>query len=112
MTLAFSDQVRTFIWLVERASSVSLPIARSCLGLIHMLTPDREALALVVESDMEARSLVMANASTGNVQVDAAWTFDYLSTFLRGHLQPSYASWCYVQHSPWFLLGHKVTGIH
>ena len=72
ITLAFSDRIRTFTWLVERASSVSLPIARSCLGLIHFLTPDREALALVVESDLEARSLVMANASTGSIQVDAA----------------------------------------
>ena len=72
VTLAFSDRIRTFTWLVERASTVALPIARTCIGLLQMLTPDREALALVVEGDMEARSLVMANASTGSAQIDAA----------------------------------------
>ena len=72
LTLAFSDKMRTFAWLVEKLICTSLTAARNQLGLIHMLTPSRDALALVSEFDKDAMVLVMSNSSSGTAQLDAS----------------------------------------
>ena len=72
ITLAFSDKLRTFTWLTERLICTSLAAARNRLGLLHMLTPFRDALALVSESDKDAMVLVMSNSSSGTAQLDAS----------------------------------------
>ena len=72
ITLAFSDRFRTFNWLVEKLVSTSRAGAQSVLGLMHFLTPDRDALALVAEGDNEAKTLLMSNATSAAAQLDAS----------------------------------------
>ena len=71
-TLAFSDRVRTFAWLVEKLRTTNLKTVQNTLGLIQFLTPDREALAEVTEGDLQVKSLIMANVSSNSAQIDAA----------------------------------------
>lgn len=72
LTLAFSDKMRTFAWLIEKLICTSQTAARNQLGLIHMLTPSRDALALVSEFDKDAMILVMSNSTSGTAQLDAS----------------------------------------
>ena len=71
-TLALSDKIRTFGWLTEKLIVTSSVGARALLGLIHLLTPSREALALVAESDKDAMALVMSNSASSSAQLDAS----------------------------------------
>lgn len=72
ITLAFSDRVRTFSWLSERLVSTSHVGAKGTLGLLQLLTPDRDALAVVAEGDHEAATLLMANSTSSSAQLDAS----------------------------------------
>jgi hypothetical protein len=86
ITLAFSDRLRTFTWLSEKLANSSAAGARSSLGLMQFLTPDREALALVAEGDREAATLLMSNSSNSSAQLDASkssklYTGGRLTTF-------------------------------
>lgn len=71
-TLAFSDQVRIFSFPDERLGTTSAVRAKDVLGFLHFLTPTREALHAVVESDNQAKSIVLANAGSGSAALDAA----------------------------------------
>ena len=72
VTLAFSDGLRVAIWLVEKLRATSHTAAQNCIGMLQFLTPDRDALSVVVEGDLQVRSLIMANASSGSAQIDAS----------------------------------------
>lgn len=72
ITLAFSDRVRTFLWLGEKLITTSSVGAKASLGLLQFLTPDRDALAVVVEGDQAAATLLMANSTNGTAQLDAS----------------------------------------
>jgi hypothetical protein len=72
ITLAFSDRVRTFNWLLDKLVCTKLPIAQASLSLLHFLTPDRNALALVTEGDQEAATLLMSNSTSSTAQLDAS----------------------------------------
>ena len=72
ITLAFSDRVRTYTWLMEKLITTSPAGARVALNLIHTLTPDRDSLAVVSESDQGAVTLVMSNSASGTAQLDAS----------------------------------------
>ena len=72
VTLALSNLVRTFGFLSEKLVSTSYIGAQSSLNLIHFLTPEREALALVAESDREATTLLMSNSTSSTAQLDAS----------------------------------------
>jgi len=80
ITLSFSDRVRTFTWLVEKLVSTSLPSARSVLGLLQFLTPDREALGIVAQGDQEAVTLLMSNSTSSTAQLDASKASKLYST--------------------------------
>lgn len=72
ITLAFSDRVRCFGWLHEKLISTSHAGAKSSLGLLQLLTPERCALAIVAECDLEAATLLMSNSSSSTAQLDAS----------------------------------------
>ena len=72
ITLAFSDRIRTYTWLMEKLITTSMAGARVSLGLMHMLTPDRDSLAVVSESDKGAVTLVMSNSANTTAQLDAS----------------------------------------
>lgn len=72
ITLAFSDKLRCFNLLDDKLITTSLAGARAKLGLLHMLTPNRDALASVAELDKESLALVMANSTSSSAQLDAS----------------------------------------
>jgi hypothetical protein len=72
ITLAFSDRLRTFAWLHDKLVSTSHVGAKSMLGLLQLLTPDRDALAVVAEGDQEATTLLMSNSTSSSAQLDAS----------------------------------------
>jgi hypothetical protein len=72
ITLAFSDRVRTFGFLSEKLVCTSQAGAKTTLGLLQFLTPDRDALAAVVEGDQEAAALLMSNSTSSTAQLDAS----------------------------------------
>ena len=59
-------------FLSEKLVSTSYLGAQSSLNLIHFLTPEREALALVAEGDREATALLMSNSTSSTAQLDAS----------------------------------------
>jgi hypothetical protein len=72
ITLAFSDRVRTFAWLVESLRITSFPTAQNLLGFLQFLTPDQEGLAGVAGTDTQVKSLIMANSLSSSAQLDAS----------------------------------------
>ena len=72
MTVAFSDRVRTYGLLTDKLVTVSLTGAQNQLGLIHFLTPDRTALALVAACDQGAATLLMSNSTSSTAMLDAS----------------------------------------
>jgi hypothetical protein len=72
ITLAFSDRVRTFGFLSEKLILTSHVGAKGLLGLLQLLTPERDALAAVAEGDQEAATLLMSNSTSGSAQLDAS----------------------------------------
>ena len=72
ITLAFSDRVRTFAWLTEKLVSTSFAGAKAVLGMLQFLTPERDSLAFVAESDKEASTLLMSNSDSGTARLDAS----------------------------------------
>lgn len=72
ITLAFSDRLRTFTWLSEKLICTSPAGAKATLGLLQLLTPDRDALAIVAEGDQEATTLLMSNSTSSTAQLDAS----------------------------------------
>jgi hypothetical protein len=72
VTLAFSNRLRTFLWLVEPLNATTKEMASNLLGFLQFLSPDRVALSAVVTADSDAKSLIMANAGNANAQLDAS----------------------------------------
>jgi hypothetical protein len=94
VTLAFSDRLRTCSWLVEKLVSTSVEGARSVLGLLQFLTPDREALALVAEGDNEAKTLLMSNSSNSTAQLDASKASKLYCSGRLSTFRHSYEAFC------------------
>lgn len=72
VTLAYSDRFRAFFWLMERIHATSKVSAHSTLGLMQHLTPDRSALAIISEGDSQVKSMILANATHSQTQIDAS----------------------------------------
>jgi hypothetical protein len=72
ITLAFSDRMRIFGFLSEKLINTTHIGAKGSLGLLHLLTPDRSALAAVLEGEQEAAALLMSNSSSSTAQLDAS----------------------------------------
>lgn len=72
MTVAFSDRVRTYSLLADRLVATSFTGAQNQLGLLHFLTPDRAALALVAACDSDAATLLMSNSTSSTAMLDAS----------------------------------------
>jgi hypothetical protein len=72
ITLAFSDRMRVFGFLSEKLINTTHLGAKGALGLLHLLTPDRVALAAVLEGEQEAAALLMSNSSSSTAQLDAS----------------------------------------
>ena len=64
------------------------------LGFLQFLTPDREALAAVVEGDLDARTLVMANASSNSAQLDACKASKMYCSGRLSTFRHSYEAFC------------------
>jgi hypothetical protein len=72
VTLAYSDRLRACMWLVERLHATSKAGGQTHLGLLQHLTPDRSALSVVNEGDAQVKSMILANASHSQTQIDAS----------------------------------------
>ena len=94
VTLAFSDRLRATVWLVEKLRATSLTAAKNCIGLLQFLTPDRDALASVVEGDLQVHSLVMANVSSNSAQIDASKSSKMYSAGRLETFRHSYEAFC------------------
>jgi hypothetical protein len=86
ITLAFSERIRVFGFLTEKLVNTTHTGAKSQLGLLQLLTPDRAALAVVLEGELEAAHLLMSNSTSGAAQLDASkasklYCLGRLSTF-------------------------------
>jgi hypothetical protein len=86
ITLAFSERIRVFGFLTEKLISTTHTGAKAQLGLLQLLTPDRAALAVVLEGELEAAHLLMSNTTSGAAQLDASkasklYCLGRLSTF-------------------------------
>lgn len=94
ITLAFSDRVRIFCWLSEKLVSTSHPGAKATLGLLQFLTPDRVALAVVAEGDLEAATLLMSNSSSSTAQLDASKSSQLYCDGRLSSFRHSYEAFC------------------
>jgi len=63
VTLAFSDRLRTFQFVVDRLVSLTKVHAQTNLGLLQFLTSIRTSLAHVAEGDAAVKIMVMPNTS-------------------------------------------------
>jgi hypothetical protein len=63
-TMAFSDRTCTMNILSDELVTTPLAAAHDTLGLMHMLTPNLEALPCVAEGDHKASTLLMANGTS------------------------------------------------
>jgi hypothetical protein len=84
VTVAFSDRVRTYGFLTDKLVRVTYETARNQLGLLQLLTPDQEALALAAECDQDAAALLMSNSSSSSAMLDASKSS---KMYCGGHLR-------------------------
>jgi hypothetical protein len=84
ITVAFSDRIRTYAWLDEKMVIAEDTHAKSKLGMLQFLTPDRAGLAVVVDSDRDAATLLMSNSSSSTAQLDASKSS---KLYCGGHLR-------------------------
>ena len=94
VTLAFSDRVRAFRWVVEQLRIISHTSAKDNLGMLQFLSPDRATLACVAEGDSDVKTLVMANASSNSAQLDASKASKMYSGGRLTTFRHSYEAFC------------------
>ena len=71
VTLAYSDNVRCFGYLREPLGLTTLSGARTNMGFLHFLPPDRSGLYKLAEGETKSDAMVMANSSNDKAQLDA-----------------------------------------